>query len=83
MERDHGRPAAEETLVSLRKDLSLDLPGATRMIETARLKARASIALAGCFAITTASALGLVLFTGDPEILDRSDLPCRTEDLRL
>jgi len=52
------------------------------MIETARLKARASIALGNCFAITTAAAHGLVLLTGDPEILDPPDLPCRTEDLR-
>ena len=82
VERDHGRIAANETLVSLRAALSLDLPGTARMIETARLKARASIALGDCFAVTTAAAHGLVLLTGDPEILDLSDSPCPTEDLR-
>jgi predicted nucleic acid-binding protein len=82
VERDHGRLAADDTLASLRASLSLDLPGTARMIETARLKARASIALADCFAVTTAAAHGLVLLTGDPEILDLSDPPCQTEDLR-
>ena len=82
VERDHGRIAADDTLASLRASLSLDLPGTARMIETARLKARASIALGDCFAVTTAAAHGLVLLTGDPEILDLSDPPCRTEDLR-
>lgn len=82
LERDHGRIAADDTLGSLRATLSLDLPGTARMIEAARLKARASIALGDCFAVTTAAAHGLVLLTGDPEILDLADPPCRTEDLR-
>jgi PIN domain nuclease of toxin-antitoxin system len=82
VERDHGRIAADDTLASLRAALSLDLPGTVRMIETARLKARASIALGDCFAVTTAAAHGLVLLTGDPEILELPDSPCATEDLR-
>jgi PIN domain nuclease of toxin-antitoxin system len=82
VERDHGRIAADDTLGSLRTALSLDLPGTARMIETARLKARAPIALGDCFAVTTAMAHGLVLLTGDPEIIDLPDLPCQVEDLR-
>lgn len=82
VERDHGRIAADDTLASLRAAVSLDLPGTARMIETARLKARVSIALGDCFAIMTAAAHELVLLTGDPEILDLADSPCRTEDLR-
>jgi PIN domain nuclease of toxin-antitoxin system len=82
IERDHGRTAADDTLASLRAALSLDLPGTARMIEAARLKARAPIALGDCFAVTTAAARGLVLLTGDPEIIDLPDSPCRTEDLR-
>jgi PIN domain nuclease of toxin-antitoxin system len=82
LERDHGRIAADDTLTSLRAALSLDLPGTARMIETARLKARASIALGDCFAVATAAAHGLVLLTGDPEILELPDSPCVTEDLR-
>jgi PIN domain nuclease of toxin-antitoxin system len=82
LERDHGQIAADDALASLRASLSLDLPGTARMIETARLKARAPIALGDCFAVTTAAARELVLLTGDPEILDLPDLPCRTEDLR-
>jgi hypothetical protein len=52
------------------------------MIDAARLKARVSIALAGCFAATTAAAQRLTLLTGDPELLELDDPPCRLEDLR-
>ncbi|MCW3017870.1 MAG: type toxin-antitoxin system VapC family toxin [Solirubrobacterales bacterium] len=52
------------------------------MIEVARLKARAPIALGDCFAVTTAAAHDLPLLTGDPEIIDLADRPCRVEDLR-
>jgi len=82
VQRDHGRDAADETLASLRGALAPDLPGTARMIEAARLKARASIALADCFAATTAAAHGVVLLTGDPELLDLADAPCALEDLR-
>jgi len=82
VERDHGRSAADETLRELRAALAPDLPGTARMIEAARLKARAAIALGDCFAIATAAAHGLVLLTGDPEILELADRPCDVEDLR-
>jgi predicted nucleic acid-binding protein len=82
LERDHGRARADETLTELRAALAPDLPGTARMIEAARLKARASIALADCFAAATAAAHGLTLLTGDPELLDLVDSPCRLEDLR-
>lgn len=82
VERDHGRPAAEDAITALRASLSPDLPGTARMIEAARLKARAPIALGDCFAVVTAAAHGLVLLTGDPEILDLKESPCRSEDLR-
>lgn len=82
MERDQGRDAADGTLADLRAALTLDLPGTTRMIEVARLKARAPVALADCFAMATAAAHDLVLLTGDPEIIDLPDRPCQVEDLR-
>jgi len=82
VERDHGRLAAEDVMTALRASLSPDLPGTARMIEVARLKARAPIALGDCFAVVTAAAHGLVLLTGDPEILDLKESPCRSEDLR-
>ena len=53
------------------------------MIEAARLKARAPIALGDCFAVTTASAHNLALLTGDPEIIELTACPCHVEDLRL
>lgn len=83
VERDHGREAADDTLTALRRQLSPDLPGIARMIEAARLKTRAPIALADCFAAATAAARGLVLLTGDPELVELSDLPCVVEDLRV
>ncbi len=83
VERDHGRQAADETLTSLRGSLAPDLPGTARMIDAARLKARAAIALADCFAAVTAAAHGLVLLTGDPELLELLEPPCRLEDLRV
>lgn len=82
IERDHGREAADETLRELRAALAPDLPGTARMIEAARIKSWAAIALADCFAIATASAQGLTLLTGDPEILDLANRPCEAEDLR-
>ncbi len=82
IERDHGRQTADETLTSLRRSLAPDLPGTARMIEAGRLKARAAIALTDCFAATTAAAHDLTLLTGDPELLDLTDPPCRLEDVR-
>jgi predicted nucleic acid-binding protein len=82
IERRHGRAEADTVLAELRDAFAVELPGVTTMLETARLKARLPIALADCFAIATAVAHDLPLLTGDPEILDRDDIPCATEDLR-
>jgi hypothetical protein len=76
------RRAADETLASLRASLAPELPGTARMIEAARLKARAAIALGDCFAVTTAAAHGLTLLSVDPEIVDLTAAPCSIEDLR-
>jgi PIN domain nuclease of toxin-antitoxin system len=80
--RDQGHEAADETLGDLRGALAPDLPGTARMIEAARLKARAPIALGDCFAVATAAAHEVPLLTGDPEIIDLADRPCKVEDLR-
>jgi hypothetical protein len=53
------------------------------MVEAARLKARAPIALADSFAAVTAAGHGVVLLTGDPELLELVDPPCVVEDLRV
>lgn len=82
VERDHGRDAADQTLSALRASLTADLPGSARMIEAARLKARAAIALGDCFAATAAAAHDLTPLTGDPERLDLREAPCALEDLR-
>lgn len=82
VERDHSRSEADQVLSELRQVLDFELPGVVRMVETARIKAQFPIALAVCFAIATAAAHHVPLLTGDPEILNRSDVPCATEDLR-
>ena len=82
VERSHGRAEADGVLKELRVVLDLELPTQARMLETARLKAALPIALGDCFAVATAAARGLPLLTGDPEILDRDDLPCPVRDLR-
>lgn len=82
IERDHGRDAADEVLSGVRSTMTLDLPGTARMVEVARLKARARIALGDCFAIATAAAHNAQLLTGDPEILGLDDCPCALRDLR-
>ncbi|HEY2771584.1 MAG TPA: PIN domain-containing protein [Solirubrobacteraceae bacterium] len=82
IERQHGREEAETVMSEIRKAFELELPGVVRMLETARLKAAIPVALADCFAIATATAHGVPLLSGDPEIVDRDDLPCSVEDLR-
>lgn len=73
--------AADETLTALRGRLAPDLPGTARMIEVARLRAGAPVALADFFAAATAAAHGLVLLAGDPELVELVDSPCVVEDL--
>jgi hypothetical protein len=83
IERDHGRDQADQALTELWATLSPDLPGSARMIEGARLKTGASIALADCFADVTAAAHSAPLLTGDPELSDlrvRSKICARRAD---
>jgi predicted nucleic acid-binding protein len=82
VERLASRQQADEAIADLRLRLAPDLPTASRMVEAARLKARHAIAFADCFAVATATAHGLTLLTGDPEILNLKGLPCQVEDLR-
>jgi predicted nucleic acid-binding protein len=82
VQRFQGRAKADETLADLRSKLEPDLPGTARMVEAARLKAVTPIAFADCFALATAAARGLALWTGDPEILGLDDPPCQLEDIR-
>jgi predicted nucleic acid-binding protein len=82
IERMRSRAAADETVADLRRQLEVELPGTTRMLEAARLKARYPMALADCFAVATAAANGATLWTGDPEIIEARDLPCAVLDLR-
>jgi predicted nucleic acid-binding protein len=82
LEREDGEKRAVETVNELRMALDLELPTERRILEAARLKAKHPIALADCFAISTAKDNGAVLYTGDPEILGIKDLACEVRDLR-
>lgn len=82
VERDHGRAQADDVLRELRAEIEVELPGTGRMVDAARIKAALPIALGDCFAIATAVARNATLLTGDPEILERDDVPCAVEDLR-
>jgi predicted nucleic acid-binding protein len=82
LEREDGERRAVETVNELRMALDLELPTERRILEAARIKAKNAIALADCFAISTAADNGAVLYTGDPEILKIKQLPCEVRDLR-
>lgn len=80
--RDQGSDAATLVLNKLRVDFDCELPTERRIVEAALFKAAHPIALADCFAISTAADNDAVLFTGDPEILAIASLPCEVRDLR-
>ncbi len=82
LERDHGRDRADETHTELCASLAPDLPGTARMIDAARLKARASIALAKLFRRDDRRRARTRSAHGDPELLELTEPPCRLEDPR-
>lgn len=81
VERRHGRDEAARVVRQLRSALVLDDVTSERVLAAARLKAAHPIAFADCFAAASATAHGVTLLTGDPELLDRK-VGCRTKDLR-
>lgn len=80
--RDQGLDAATVVISKLRVAFDCELPTERRIVEAALLKAKHPIALADCFAISTAADSDATLFTGDPEIIAIDDLPCEIRDLR-
>lgn len=82
VERAIGDRHATQVVNKLRSLLDCELPTERRIIEASRIKAAHPIALADCFAISTAADNGAVLFTGDPEIVGIEGLPCDVRDLR-
>lgn len=81
VERAIGDRRATQVVNKLRSLLDCELPTERRIIEASRIKAAHPIALADCFAISTAADNGAVLFTGDPEIVGIEGLPCEVRDL--
>lgn len=80
--RNHGAVKAAEVVNDLRFPLDCELPTERRILKSMELKAEHPIAIADCFAISTAADNDAVLYTGDPEILAINDLPCEVRDLR-
>ena len=81
VERLAGAKQAREVVRELRRQLTMDLPSETRVMEAAHLKASHSMAYADAFAVATAVAHNATLLTGDREILD-GDPSWPTTDLR-
>ena len=79
--RDQGEDEALETLRDLRPKLNLDLPSEDRVLDAARIKAANPMSYADAFAAATAAAHGVILLTGDPELLV-DGAPWQWEDLR-
>lgn len=79
--RVHGEEAATDTVRDLREVLTPDLPGATRVLDAARIKAEHPLSYADAFAAATAVVLHAELWTGDAELLV-ADAPWRWRDLR-
>lgn len=82
VQRALGDRHATRVINKMRHLFVCELPTEGRIIEASRIKAEHPIALADCFAISTAADHGAVLYTGDPEILAIRDLPCEIRDLR-
>jgi predicted nucleic acid-binding protein len=81
VERRHGHADAALIVRRLRAAAALDDATSERVLAAARIKAAHPIAFADCFAAATAAARNAVLYTGDPELLER-EVGCRTRDLR-
>lgn len=64
-----GEEAAAATLRDLRDVVAAEVPGESRIIEAARIKAEHPMAYADAFAAATAIAHEATLWTGDPKLL--------------
>jgi uncharacterized protein len=82
VERQAGPDRARRVVQELRRQLMMDLPNETLVLQAAHLKAVHPMAYADAFAVATALMHNAILLTGDPEILD-ADASWPTVDLRL
>jgi predicted nucleic acid-binding protein len=69
VERLTGAKQAREVVRQLRRQLTMDLPSESRVMEASHLKASHPMGYADAFAVATALAHDATLLTGDPEIL--------------
>lgn len=80
--RDRGEKAASEQIAAIRRNSTSIEVDWDLIVAAARLKAGGGLAYADAFCIATAQRLGVPVWTGDPEIIDRADqLPCAVVDL--
>lgn len=81
VERKAGSDRARDVVHTLQRQLALDPPSESRVLEAAHIKAHHALAFADAFALATAIAHDATLLTGDPEIL-RADPSWPVFDLR-
>lgn len=80
-QRAEGAGRAGELVRDLRRRLRLDDVTADRVLAASAVKADHPMAFADAFAVATAQALDVPLWTGDPEIIE-AGLDVAVEDLR-
>lgn len=82
--RERGEEAAAEEIAKIRKRSTIVDPDWDLVSAAARIKAGGGLSYADAFCVATAQRLGVPLWTGDPEIIDRAaDLSCEVVDLRV
>jgi predicted nucleic acid-binding protein len=81
--RERGEEAAMADIAAIRRNSTIVDPDWELVSAAARIKAAGGLAYADAFCAATAARLGAPLWTGDPEIIDRTaKLPCDVIDLR-
>lgn len=81
--RARGANNAGEVLEAARRELVVVDPDWALVKAAAKVKAGGGLSFADAFCVATAQHLGEPLWTGDPEIVERTDvLPCEVVDLR-
>jgi predicted nucleic acid-binding protein len=81
--RDQGEEAAAKEIASIRRNGTIIDPDWDLVASAAKFKAAGGLAFADALCIATAQRLGAKVWTGDPEIIDRTnELPCGVVDLR-
>lgn len=81
--RERGAKAAVADITTIRRSSTVVDPDWALVAAAAQIKAGGGLSYADAFCVATAQRLGVPLWTGDPEIVERAgELPCEVTDLR-